>query len=96
MGFFRSLFDNSFESFVTVKIAKVVYTIALVLIILSALVTVAGGLTLAFDEFQSGTGIALLLFGPLFWLVILIIVRLWLENSIALIKVAENTAKRPE
>lgn len=92
MSFFKSLIDNSFESFVTVKIAKVVYTIFLIVIGLSALITVVGALT-QLGGGDAGTGIALLIFGPLFWLVILVIVRLWLENSIALIKVAENTAK---
>jgi hypothetical protein len=92
MGFFRSLVDNSFESFVTVKIAKVVYTIFLVVIGLFAFLTLASALV-TISEGDAGTGVALLLFGPLFWLVLLVIVRLWLENSIALIKVAENTSK---
>lgn len=95
MSFFRSLIDNSFESFVTVKIAKVVYTIFLVVIALFAFLTVASALV-TLTQGDAGTGIALLLFGPLFWLVILVIVRLWLENSIALIKVAENTAKKSD
>ena len=94
MNFFRSLFDTSFESFVTVKIARVVYIIAMVLIALAALATFGVALLLLGMPYQSGTGILLLLFGPVVWLVNLIIVRLWLENSVALIKVAENTSKQ--
>ena len=91
MSFFRTLLDSSFDSFVTVKIAKVVYIIAMVLIALSLLITLASGFVAIADG--DGTGVAIFIFGPLFWLLILVIVRLWLENAIALIKVAENTAK---
>ena len=91
MSFFRTLLDSSFDSFVTVKIAKVVYIIAMVLIALSLLITLASGFVAIADG--DGAGAVIFIIGPLFWLFILVIVRLWLENTIALIKVAENTAK---
>ena len=84
-GFFRSLFDISFTSFITTKLIKVVYALNLVFVVVAAVVA-------AFAAFQEDTllGIGVLLIGaPLVSLVYLVYVRLVLEFIIQIFRITE-------
>jgi len=87
-GFFASLFDFSFSSFITTKIIKVLFILA---IIGSAI----GALFILFTGFSSGFFGALvaLVLAPLAFLIYTILARVWLEIVIVLFRIAENTQK---
>jgi hypothetical protein len=89
-GFFSSLFDVSFSSFVTMRIIKVIYVITLVLIALVALAFVVSAFT------QSvGFGIVtLLVLAPLGALIYIIYARVLLELVMAVLRIMENTGEQ--
>ena len=74
-GFFSSLFDYSFGSYITPKIIKVLYVLATVLIALWTLAFVL----IAFNA-SSGFGVlTLLILGPLYFVIAMIYARVLLE-----------------
>jgi hypothetical protein len=86
-GFFATLFDFSFTSFVTLKFLKVIYAIAVVVIGLGALIWMfiigsAGGIFV----------LIALVAGPLAALIYLISVRITFEVIAVLFRIGENTA----
>lgn len=85
-GFFSKLFDFSFSSYITPSIVKVVYILAIALVVLGWLGTSAA----AFGS-NAALGIfVLLILGPLYALFILVIVRITLEFYTAVIRIAED------
>ena len=86
-GFFGSLFDVSFTSFVTIRIIKVIYIITLVLIGVAALVFVVASFA---DSVGAGLFV-LIIAAPLVSLLYVIYVRVLLEIVIAIFRIAENT-----
>ncbi|MDY3127143.1 MAG: DUF4282 domain-containing protein [Corynebacterium sp.] len=87
-GFFAALFDLSFSHFITVKFAKYIYTIMLVLY---AVLAVGVFITTAADSFL--TALAALIIMAIFGLFFAISLRLWLESAVAWIRTAENTTQ---
>lgn len=85
-GFFGSLFDFSFDSFVFPKIIKFLYALAVVLMVLGYV----GGVIYGFRQ-GSTEGLAALILGPVAVLIYLIIVRAWMEVAIVLFRIYENT-----
>jgi hypothetical protein len=84
-GFFSSLFDLSFTSFVTTKIIKVIYVLTLIGIALLALAFIVG----AFQE-SSGLGVFVLLIGaPIASLIYVIYSRVILEFIIQVFRISE-------
>jgi hypothetical protein len=84
-GFFSSLFDISFTSFVTTKIIKVLYVLSLILIAITALVFVIAG----FQE-SAGLGLFMLVIGaPLGALLYTIYTRVVLEFIIQVFRIGE-------
>lgn len=85
-GFFGSLFDFSFQSFVFPKIIRFLYVLAVVLMVLGYV----GGVIYGFRT-NTTTGLAALVLGPLAVLLYLIMVRTWMEIAIVLFRIYENT-----
>ena len=86
-GFFGSLFDLSFNDFVTTKIIKVLYVIIMILAAVGALSILAAGLGT-----RSGLGmLGGVLGAPLVFLLYTILGRVWLELIIVIFRIAENT-----
>lgn len=85
-GFFGSLFDFSFESFVFPKIVKVLYAIIVVLICLGYL----AGVVYAFQR-GSTEGIGALVLGPIVLILYLTMIRASMEIAIVLFRIYENT-----
>ncbi len=84
-GFFESLFDISFTSFITTKIIKVLYVLALVVIGLVALAFVVS----AFSR-SAGLGVVVLfIVAPLFSLIYIIYTRVALELIIQIFRITE-------
>lgn len=101
-GFFRSLFDFKFTTFVTRKIAGFVYAILLVSIVLAGFVTfismVFSGIAMMSGPFNvqpiSGilTILAALVVVPVFTILGVVLARVLVEVNVALVAIAENTA----
>ncbi len=85
LGFFSSLFDVSFSSFITTKLIKALYTILAILSAIGAIIFIVTG-------FQIGVfvGILFLLLSPLVFLFNLILARVYCELIIVLFRIAEH------
>src|SRR3954470_21000701 len=85
-GFFRSLFDISFTSFITTKIIKFIYVVLLVLIGLGALITIVG----AFVQSIAAGALVLLIVAPLFTFLYVVYTRVVLEVIIQIFRINEH------
>ncbi len=85
-GFMQSLFDFSFENFVFPKLVKFLYTLVIFLMALVYLFIVIGGFSQG-----TGTGLAALIFGPVIIILYLVFIRAWMEVTIVLFRIYENT-----
>lgn len=86
-GFFSSLFDLSFEHFVTPRIIRTVYLLAIVLSGLAAL-------TLALAAFSLSPvlgAFVLVVLAPVLWLWSVIWIRVGLELAMAVFAIADHT-----
>jgi hypothetical protein len=86
-GFFKSLFDISFDAFITTKIIKFVYVLLMVIIGIMAI----WGIVFAFIASTWLGVLTLFILAPIGFLIYIIIVRIWLELVIVIFKIAENT-----
>ena len=85
----QALFDLDFRRVVTPTLIKIVYILIMVMLGIGYLVAV-------FSSFQASTGFGiftLLILGPLFVLLYLVLARASLESLLAAIRTAENTAE---
>ncbi|WP_105566718.1 DUF4282 domain-containing protein [Microbacterium halophytorum] len=86
-GFFKALFDVSFRNYVTLKFAKVIFIILIVLAILGWLTAITAGFTV-----DPIVGVLAILFGWIGPFIALVIYRVLLEAAVALIRTAQNTS----
>ena len=89
-GFFGALFDFSFEHFVTPMIVKVVYILAMTGLGVTWLVLLAA----AFAQ-GAGSGLVVLLLGPVGILLYLCLIRMTLEFYIAVTRMSQDIHRRP-
>jgi hypothetical protein len=87
-GFFGSLFDFSFDNFITPKLVKFLYVLSLILVSILAIVFVIGGLVGLGNG--SATGLLAIVLAPLVWLIYLVAARLWLELFIVIFKISDD------
>ncbi|MCK5065449.1 MAG: DUF4282 domain-containing protein [Candidatus Fermentibacteraceae bacterium] len=87
-GFFGSLFDFSFESFVFPKVISFIYGIIVVLMAIGYL----GLLVFAFGQ-GTTEGVAAIILGPVVLILYLIMVRAWMEIAIVMFRIYDNTGK---
>ena len=98
-GFFSALFDVSFRTFITRRLASVFYIVGLVAIAIGFLVYFAGGLINAIRllQFNPGAGISLLvatiILVPIATFLAIVLLRFIIEAVVALIAIAENTER---
>ncbi len=85
-GFYGSLLDFSFESFVFPKIIRVLYAFAVVVICIGYI----AGIAFAF-RMGSLEGIAAVVLGPVVMTIYLILIRVWMEVAIILFRIYDNT-----
>ena len=102
-GFFGSLFDLSFEHFVTGRVVSFLYVVSLIFVVLNAIVS-SGYASLLLGAFLSAvadsqaigwiSGILLfLVIAPLLLFVSIVYARVLLEIVVVLFRIAENTAE---
>lgn len=87
-GFFASLFDLSFSDFITIRLIKVLYILAIAGSVLGGLILIISGFANGF-----GTGILFLLLSPLVVILYILMARIWLELVIVVFRIAENTSQ---
>jgi hypothetical protein len=83
-----ALLDFGFQKFITLSVIKVLYVLgiaAIGLALIAALIT-------AFTQGGAAT-LAVLIIAPLFALVYLIFLRVWLELVVVIFKIGEHTGK---
>ena len=91
-GFFASLLDLSFNNFVTTKVIRVLYVLALVLIGLFAVFSLIGALyTMVSKSFIDG--VFWLVLTPVLAAVNMLLARIYTELIIVFFRVAENTTE---
>ena len=85
-GFFQSLFDYSFGSFIAARIIKVLYVLTTIIVALNTL-----ALVLFMFKVSSALGIfGLLILGPLFFVITMIYVRVILELLMVIFRIHED------
>ena len=95
-NFFASLFDFKFETFITRRVAAVLYMIFTWLVLAFTATGMFGGFVfLSNPNFPNAIllGLASVFLSPIAGLLLLILVRVAFESSIALVSIAENTRK---
>ena len=88
-GFFSALFDFSFTNFVTPILVRFVYLLATVAL-------VATWLVLLFASFLRGfgSGLSVLVLGPIFLVIYLAVIRMTLEFYLSVVRMSEDIHKR--
>lgn len=84
---FDALFDLSFTRFITISMIKIIYILAMVVLGLSWLGIVIGGLTQGFLPFLVALVVATI--GAVLYL---LLVRVWLELIVVVFRIGENTS----
>lgn len=98
-GFFRALFDLSFRTFITRRLAAVFYVVGLMAIGIALVVYLVTGIVEGIGAlwFNPGAGISLIvatvILVPLFSFLAVIALRFVIEAVVALIAIAENTER---
>ena len=99
-GFLRALFDISFRTFITRRLAGVFYVVGLVAIAIGFLVYFIGGIVngiLAIVNQHVGAGISLIVativLVPIVTFLTIVALRFVIESVVALIAIAENTER---
>jgi hypothetical protein len=88
-SFFQALFDLKFTECVTLRVAGVLYLITVILV---SLVAVIGLISFIATGPSFAMVLLFLLFTAAIWFLVVLLVRLGIEASIATIAVAQNTA----
>ena len=88
-GFFKALFDFSFNEFITPKVVKFVYVLATVLLVLAWLVF----LVTSFAQ-SAGAGLVVLVVGAVGLIFYLALIRMTLEFYLAIVRMSEDIHKR--
>lgn len=98
-GFFRALFDLSFRTFITRRLASVFYVVGLMAIGIAFVVYLVTGIVQGVGAlwFNPGAGVSLIvatvILVPLFAFLAVIALRFVIEAVVALIAIAENTER---
>jgi hypothetical protein len=101
-GFLSALFDLSFRTFITRRLASVFYLVGLVAIAIGFLVYLFSGLISGIGalSFNPGAGISLIvatvILVPIITFLAIITLRFIIEGVVALIAIAENTERTAE
>lgn len=85
-GFFGRLFDTSFKTFITLSIVQLVYKLFIGLAVLGTL-----GFIIVCFAADAAAGIVALIISPLFFLLYVIMVRIYLEIVVVLFRIEANT-----
>lgn len=87
-GFFTTLFDFSFSEFIVPKIIRILFGLGIIGAAIMTLAVIVNG-------FHSGflAGLLMIILSPLFFVIGVILVRVYLEVVLVLFRIADNTTK---
>ena len=85
-GFFGSLFDYSFSSFITSKVIKVLYVLTTIIVAIWTLVLVLVG----FKSSSAAGLLMLVIIGPLVFVISMIYARIGLELLMVIFRISES------
>jgi len=88
-GFFTALFDFSFTNFVTPILVRFVYLLATVALVATWLIALFAGFVRGF-----GSGLTVLVLGPVFLVIYLAVIRMTLEFYLSVVRMSEDIHKR--
>ncbi len=90
-GFFGALFDISFSEFITVRLIKVLFVIAIIGSAIGAVTILIGGIA-------SGGGAAFLsiIMAPIAFFLYVLMARVWLELILVMFRISDNVDKLAE
>ena len=91
-GFLASLLDLSFSEFITIRIVRFLYVLAMI----AAAVFTLGCVISVFVSGETLLGFVALLFSPVIFFLMLTLFRVYMELLIVIFKVAENTTRLVE
>ncbi|KQP69053.1 MULTISPECIES: DUF4282 domain-containing protein [Microbacterium] len=101
-GFFSALFDLSFRTFITRRLASVFYFVGLIAIAIGFIVYFVGGIMSAISVMWLNVGagitglVATIIVVPVVTFLAIILLRFIIEAVVALIAIAENTERTAE
>ena len=87
-GFIGSLFDLSFTEFVTTRLIKLLFVLAIIGAGIQTFIILIGSFAGGF-----ASGLLGLIFSPVIFLVMVVLSRVWLELIIVVFRIAENTGR---
>ena len=87
-GFFKTLMDFSFSSLIAPKVVKFLYVVAIIACAFASLSVVIGGFA-----GSVASGFLLLIFSPVFFVLMVIMARIYLEIIIVIFRIAEDLRK---
>lgn len=89
-GFLGGLLDLSFKEFITIRVIKVLYILAIIGSAIGGIIMLIGG----FISLGSsvGRGLLMIIGSPLVFLLYVLMARIWLEIVVVLFRIAENTS----
>lgn len=90
-GLFGSLFDLSFTEFVTTRVIKVLFVLAILLSAIGASAMLLGGIARG-----GGAAFLSIIIAPCAFFLYVLMARIWLEVIIVLFRIAENTGRLVE
>lgn len=87
-GFFTTLFDFSFSEFIVPKIVKILFGLGILGAAIMSLVIIVNG-------FNAGVlaGLLMIILSPVFFVIGVILARVYLEVIMVLFRIADNTTK---
>ena len=92
-SFIKSLFDFKFETYITKTVASVLYAIVTVIVALGVAAGFIFGLSALGGNYPS-IGVLIMVAAPVGGLLVLTVLRVAFESSIALVDIAQNTKKK--
>lgn len=97
-GFVGALFDLSFTEFVTTRLIKFLFVLAIILAAIAAFVVFIGGISTIMSGYGYARTLGLLsiILSPVVFFLYVLGARIWLELLIVVFRIAENTGKLVE
>ena len=90
-GLLGSLFDLSFTEFVTTRVIKVLFVLAIAISAIGAFTMLIGGIAKG-----GGAAFLFIILAPIAFFLYVLMARIWLEVIIVLFRIAENTGRLVE
>ena len=93
-GFFGRVFDFSFTDFVTIRVIKVIFILAIIGSAIGGIAVLVGGIRML--RFQPLMGVIMILLSPVAFLLYVLLARIWLELIVVIFRIEENTSRLVE